>query len=117
MDTELYFRTKRRMTNSCNIECDRCPLCYKHNGFNLACGNFELLHPDFAVKILENWLKEHPEKTMMQDFFEKHPNALKDTDTTPRCCPYQLGYTNATHCEYIPRDCEKCWSRPMEESK
>ena len=117
MDTELYFRTKRRMTNSCNIECDRCPLCYEHNGFSLACGNFELLHPDFAVEILENWLKEHPEKTMMQDFFEKHPNAPKEEDGTPRFCPSDCGYIDEDYCGDLLGDCFKCWNRPMDESK
>lgn len=117
MDTELYFRTKRRITNACGISCSNCVFGCDNNGFEIPCSMFEFYHLDKAIEIVENWLKEHPEKTMMMDFFEKHPNALKDIDKTPRCCPYQLGYTNATHCEYIPRDCEKCWGRPMEESK
>lgn len=121
MDAELYLRTKRRMSNGrgCNDmeSCEGCPMSYGKNGFNFSCTVLEAFYPKDAIKIVEDWLKEHPEKTMMQDFFEKYPNALKDTDKTPMCCPYQLGYTNATHCEYTLRDCEKCWNRPMEESK
>lgn len=65
-------------------------------------------------------LKEAPKKTMMQDFFEKHPNAPKGRDGTPvGICPSYCGYTdepnNPSVCEKFDRKCLRCWSRPMED--
>lgn len=119
MDAELYLRTKRRMSNGRGCSsmeyCEGCPMSYEKNGFNFSCTTLESFHPKVAIKIVENWLKEHPEKTMMQDFFEKHPNAPKSTDGTPKFCPSDCGYTNED--EPCINGCSKCWSRPLEESK
>lgn len=73
------------------------------------------------VNIVEQWSKSHPQKTMMQDFFEKFPNAPKTENGTPRnICPSDCGYTNEPEsyivCEHFTDDCLKCWSRPLEES-
>ena len=34
--------------------------------------------PEEMVNAVEKWAKEHPQKTIMQDFFEKFPNAPKN---------------------------------------
>lgn len=72
------------------------------------------------VNIVEQWAQAHPQKTMMDDFFKKHPNAPRTEDGTPRnICPGNCGYTNEPEsysiCEKFNDDCVTCWSRPMEE--
>ena len=74
---------------------------------------------DVVYKV-EQWSKSHPQKTMIQDFFEKFPNAPRTKDGTPRnICPCDCGYTNEPEsyivCEHFTDDCLKCWSRPLEE--
>jgi hypothetical protein len=71
---------------------------------------------DKAEAILAKWAEEHPEKTIADDFFEKHPNALKISSSgIPVTCAKFCGY-----CKHCVRDeeasnCEKCWSQPLEE--
>lgn len=74
---------------------------------------------EILVKIIEQWSKSHPQKTMIQDFFEKFPNAPKTENGTPRnICPCDCGYEPESYivCEHFTDDCLKCWSRPLEES-
>lgn len=116
MDAQLYLKTKEKMTKDCTA-CDECPFNIDNNKFNLTCDRFEFYHSKRAIKIVEDWLKEHPERTMMQDFFEKFPNAQKNDDGTPLCCPSYCGYTKEDSCRDFSGDCFLCWSRPLEESK
>lgn len=72
------------------------------------------------VSIVEQWSQAHPQKTMIQDFFEKFPNAPKTTKDLPRnICPSDCRYTNeppdTSVCNKFDGDCLKCWSRPLEE--
>lgn len=75
-----------------------------------------------AVEAAEKWGEEHPEKTMAQDFFEKHPNAPTYIAGIPHICPYYCGYVKNKECpEYEDIEssegsrCIKCWSRPLED--
>lgn len=118
MSAMEYFKTRNRMINKCIIDCQDCPLSDLNNGTNFGCAQLEIISPEKAIEIVYNWGKEHPIKTMMQDFFEKFPNAPKGEDGTPECCPYQCGYVEAKDgfcgCEDPDFDCFKCWSRPIE---
>lgn len=80
-----------------------------------------------AIEIVEEWSRNHPQKTFLQDFLEKYPKAPLESDNTPKVCPYQCGYTLETMCgrtsetrcgKYIYkeyRNCIECWNRPMED--
>lgn len=70
--------------------------------------------PKTSVRVVEQWSQDHPQKTMMQDFFEKFPNAPKATNGEPMICPYNCGYGNFC-CEQSNGICFNCWSRPLEE--
>lgn len=75
---------------------------------------FSLTYPEAAAKV-EAWekAKSKPQKTMVQDFFEKYPNALIEL---PPTCPYKLGYckkTTITECNRMT--CVECWNRPLEQ--
>lgn len=113
MDAVEFFKERRRMcdTESCNF----CPASFLDE---CDCDSKDIVE---LVEIVEKWAQDHPQKTMMQDFFEKFPNAPKTENGTPRnICPSDCGYTNEPEsyivCEHFTDDCLKCWSRPLEES-
>lgn len=70
--------------------------------------------PEEMVNAVEKWAKEHPQKTIMQDFFEKFPNAPKNKNGEPMTCPYNCGYGNFC-CEQVSGICYDCWSHPLED--
>lgn len=64
--------------------------------------------------ITEMLQKEHPPKTMLQDFLEKYPNApLNINGDYPECCPFMLGYKKGD-CIKPRGTCVECWNRPVE---
>lgn len=111
MSAMEYFKMKSRMTKKCIINCQDCPLSILNNGTDFGCAQLETISPEKAIEIVYNWGKEHPVKTMMQDFFEKFPNAPKNYDGTPICCPRHCGY-EADCPDY--EDCFECWSKSIE---
>ena len=63
--------------------------------------------------ILAKWEDEHPEKTIADDFFEKHPKAKKSDDGTPAPCAKDCGYIDK--CSPEEMSCAGCWRRPLKE--
>lgn len=49
-------------------DCHECPLN------DACCGDSVSALPNNADEIVDKWVKGHPIKTYMQDFFEKFPN-------------------------------------------
>lgn len=113
MDAVKFIKEKVRM---CNIQdmCSDCPIGSIKGGHHVSCLGWIYDYPEQAVELVEKWSAEHPRKTMMQDFFEKFPNAPRsDTDGTPQnVCPYDCGYTKDENCA---GNCRKCWNRPINE--
>lgn len=69
---------------------------------------------DKDIDMVEKWSREHPEKTIAMDFFEKHPDAKKFENGTPKVCAAQLGYcTDCRLDDYGDRDCYSCWNMPV----
>lgn len=65
------------------------------------------------VAFVEQWSKEHPQKTRMQDFLEKYPNGMMDKQAgIPTVCCEKLGYVKEC---YSPIGCPACWNQPVEE--
>lgn len=119
MDAKEYIREKIRMfdslrdnsiyrgKNSCGgVECDDCPML----GASRKCINAV----EESVDIVEKWSKEHPIKTILADFLEKHPNAPLDNNGVPRLCPKHLGY-EGEYADCHGLHCVECWNRPLEE--
>lgn len=68
------------------------------------------------INIVEQWSKNHPRKTILQDFLEKHPKAPRKNDGLPKCCPYYCGYSDIYDCFGGEiNTCFNCWNRPMED--
>lgn len=63
---------------------------------------------------VEQWSKEHPLKTRLQDFLEKYPKAIIGSDKTPvGVCCVRLGYCES--CRYVGCGCYQCWNEPVED--
>lgn len=75
MDAVEFIKEYQRM---CRNECEECPLNYKTCFYDSIYKNN--LPFEEIVKTVEQWSQDHPQKTMMQDFFEKFPNAPKNND-------------------------------------
>ena len=116
MEFKEAMKIKKRMCQG--ITCFECPLNEPSSDKECACGEYILEFPEEAEEILIKWAEEHPQKTILQDFLEKYPNAPLKKDGTPQyVCPYQLGYDKSDDCIYEDTYtcCKKCWNRPLEE--
>lgn len=76
------------------------------------------------INDVEKWSKEHPQRTRLQDFMEKYPNAEVYPDGQPVICCARLGYRE--YCGKSLDDnhegfkegfkaCFNCWNMPVEE--
>lgn len=121
MDVVKFLKEKDRMTKKCSIRCTDCPLSIEKNTTGLWCGSLQRENPEIAISIVEKWLKEHPRKTILQDFLEKYPKAELIHNKFPEICPYSLGYAENSQCfldreeQFCSEECEECWNRPLEE--
>ena len=98
----------KRMCAS-HTDCLKCELYV-----NDCCRIFDL--PDNIDEIVDEWAKEHPVKTYMQDFFEKFPNAPKEDDGTPMPCILDIYGNLDIDCsknDHNEIDCVDCWNREM----
>lgn len=119
MDAVDFIKTKNRMCNYYTLCSDGCSLLEYCTTTGSSCDEYEN-EPERVVTIVEMWGKEHPLKTIIQDFLEKYPKAILDTSNkTPlNICPTDLGYTDRKLCAGGICDsklCEECWNHPLEE--
>ena len=97
----------KRMCNYYD-ECDVCPL------ENSRCHHIVSNLPDNADEIVDKWVQEHPVKTYAMDFFEKFPNAPRDSDGAPKTC-WKHVYGDGKYCSSDA--CTECWNREMKEDE
>lgn len=117
-NTENYFAEKRRMTKRtknglCKTKCSDCPLCSDSNGTSedMSCTTFETYYPEKAVKVVQRWSNEHPQKTFVTEFLKNYPHAVVNGDGIPNSvCPYDLGLMNKHDCR---KNCIECWNQPI----
>lgn len=105
MDVSVFFKELKRMCKS--LECKDCPICGSD-------GKCRVLNPGNigeVVPIVEKWSKEHPQKTRLDDFKKKYPNASLDAHGFPDFCCAKLGYVR--NCGETT--CEECWNMPLED--
>ena len=115
MDAVKFIKEYSRLCNTYK-NCTKCP--FRKNSCSTDC-EWTLGFEEEIVAIVERWSQTHPQKTMMDDFFEKHPNAPRIEGAPRNICPGDCGYTNGLEdhstCDRFNNDCAACWSRPMEE--
>lgn len=107
-------KAKQRMCRT--IACCDCPLSMQNNDEKVNCCEYTMTHPEETEKILIKWVEEHPQKTILQDFLEKYPNAPMGKTGLPKACSADLGYYDSG-CPYDGSigSCEECWNKPMED--
>lgn len=76
----------------------------------LTCSVYRL--PDNIEEIIDQWVAEHPVKTYAMDFFEKFPNAPRDSDGVPDIC-WKHFYGDGKDCPSV--ECTECWNMEMKE--
>ena len=111
--TENYLKERKRMCE--RNQCDECSLGSKSNGTYKTCRVFENDYPSEAMKIVQKWSDEHPQKTYLTDFLDKHPNAPLTNGIPSGFCPYYLGYMTKKEFEECSTHCKKCWNTPVVE--
>lgn len=109
--SEKLRMTKRTKNGLCKIKCSNCPLCSNNNGEGLSCPTFEMYYPEKAVKVVQRWSNEHPQKTFVTEFLKNYPRAVVNGDGIPNSvCPYDLGLMNKHDCR---KTCIECWNQPI----
>lgn len=79
MEFQAAMKILRRMCTT--LECDECPF---HDLGVHTCRENLYTYPQEAETILAEWAAENPERTLMDDFFEKHPKAKNARTGLPR---------------------------------
>ena len=110
MDAVEFVKQFRRFC--IGKDCEGCEL-YSLNKMECALTSSakDCLDAESIVLFVEQWSQFHPQKTIMQDFFEKFPNAPKRENGVPKLCLERCGYKNKEKCY----SCIKCWSQPLED--
>ncbi len=85
--------------------CIGCPLAHLEG-----CMLYRL--PINIDEIVNKWVDEYPTKTYAMDFFEKFPNAPRDSDGAPKTC-WKHVYGDGKYCSSDA--CTECWNREMKE--
>ena len=117
MDALKFMKERRRMCDYyggmddvCNNGCNTCPRVYK--GCELSTYRDYDYIKEYIADV-EKWSKEYPQRTRLQDFLGKYPNAPMCESGLPSACCMSLGYCK--HCDDVEGDCEACWNMPVEE--
>lgn len=100
--------TIKNLKRMCDLykKCDDCPLGYTR------CGDSISALYNNADEIVDKWVLEHPIKTYAMDFFEKFPNARRNSEGVPSVCPQPIYPELADECS---NNCFDCWNQEMKE--
>ena len=109
MDALMFLNEAKRMCKSFK-DCEGCPFREEE-----CCPAIIGEKAEQVIQSVERWSKDHPQKTRLQDFLEKYPNAPMEADGTPKVCCENIGYYKA--CDESGADCKKCWNKVMEDDE
>lgn len=106
-----------RMCSEIGTRCSRCPLSCNNNGTNLTCFDYIKQYPGKVAEIVQTWSDARRQKTYVEDFFEKFPNAPKKWGIgTPEAAWCNVYGNGSDDCPAsVHRDCAKCWNQIMED--
>lgn len=110
MEFKEAMRIWKRMCKALGDGCEECQL-------ERLCSGGLREYPIEAESIIAKWAEEHPEKTIADDFYEKHPNAPGKQDKQPLPCAVHCGYIDKCPDDFSALECKKCWRRPLEEAE
>jgi len=110
MDAKTYLKELKRLTNSCNVDCNDCRLYDKMSG---EC------HEDnesIGVDIVEKWAKDCPLETVLDVFKKTFPNYKPYIQILyPFICPFELDDRYEDKCKkatHYASHCKECWNQP-----
>lgn len=116
MDALKFFKERMRMCDYYDRMDDECNACPR---VNKGCELSTYRDYDYIKEYIadvEKWSKEHPQRTRLEDFKEKYPHAMMETDGTPTICCIDLGYRQYD-CDPLKENCVDCWNMPVEEDE
>lgn len=97
----------------CNYHehCNGCPFNFEETD----CGNYLTEHPDNSTRIIDKWIVEHPIETYASNFYNKFPNAQKNSEGYPKMCLRDV-YGNCSCIRVETQNmygdcCKECWNR------
>ena len=109
MDALKFLMEFNRMHHRYYADCESCPRGKE------GCLFFDTQDKAYFEKFVadvEKWSRENPIKTRKQDFLDKYPYALLDSENVPKACCLELGYCKS--CDYVAgTGCNKCWDEPV----
>lgn len=116
MDAIEYLKVRSRMTNDCNISCDKCLLGYDKNSRGVSCSGLETNYPKEAIKVVEDWSKEHPIMTNTEKYKQLMKSILGD-DFEIENCPNRSHDVPSCACDKMNdcSECEKFWNSEYKE--
>lgn len=123
MDAIKFLKESSRLCRSLtNSGCKECPI---YPFYRYGCILYSEVKPERmdelkrAISILEQWAKENPEKTRLQDFVDRNPNAPLTEAGYPMMYPKHMGYCktmDCTECEHLYKNqLTECWDLPLED--
>ena len=112
MDAVKFLKEMGRI---CSAGCGGCQL-KTVLGFGSCTNAVRAKKAEAVVAAVEKWSAEHPQKTYLTDFLEKHPDAPLSSDGEPDACARCCGYRKDCPGQSC-RGCLECWNTPMEETK
>lgn len=109
MDALKFMKERRRMCDYYS-RCSECPRADEPN-----CNIEEISDEELEnfVNTVEQWSKEHPQRTRLQDLLEKFPKVEIDKEGLPFFCCARLGYV----CTCAKSTCKDCWNMLVEEDE
>lgn len=106
MDAEKFLKEYNRMCTG--RACKDCEISRVKVGSNaVTCVEFLRIYPSVAIKIVERWSQEHPDKTRQSEFLKQWPNASKDTNGVLSITPCGLDSDRSKKCSAYP-NCSEC---------
>ena len=118
MDALEFLKEERRMCNSFDIGCVKCPL-----GDIGCCVSPEETDEEFEreIAIVEQWSKEHPRKTRQSVFLKQYPEADLDDCGVLKACPIPISASHRNiygRCARAGVKCSDCrrefWMQEVE---
>ena len=114
-----FLEVARQWGRICKANGDDCDGCVlRAPGGILTCRVYAPKQPERFEKTVMAWAAEHPEKTMLDVFYEKFPRAERLSNGAVRICPYHLEPDWGGLCDDGKGNkCRECWRRPVEEGE
>ena len=79
----------------------------------MSCFDFEIGYLEKAIKVVQKWSDENPQKTYLTELLKVFPNTQVNAYGIPkRICPFDLGLMSAKACRK-DRNCAQCWNQPL----